>query len=237
MTNLIIQVKPLYLYDSVTVQPIVILTMTAEQAGQENNGFVYATTATANLSDSTYPRYADYKTAAVSSQAVTMCNGIVASVNADDSASYFTTFSLEYVDSTTQDSINASISTALSAFIPTPVAKSFATPTRTAGTAFQISTTRDASVVYSIPITSNATLVAGSQSSATLQYADNSAMTTNLVTLPGDAFGVASGLLVSGIGSLKLLGLIPAGKWVKITMSNLAGTPTLGAIVAQEVLI
>lgn len=229
MTNLIIQVKPLYLYDSVTVQPIVILTMTAEQAGQENNGFVYATTATANLSDSTYPRYADYKTAAVSSQAVTMCNGIVASVNADDSASYFTTFSLEYLDSTTQDAVNASIVAA--------AVKSFATPTRTAGTAFQISTSRDASVVYSIPITSNATLVAGSQSSASLQYADNSAMTTNLVTLPGDAFGVASGLLVSGIGSLKLLGLIPAGKWVKITTSNLAGTPTLGAIVAQEVLI
>lgn len=109
MTNLPIEVKPLYLYDSVTSQPITLLIFTAEQVGMENNGFIYATTATANLSDSTYPRYTDYKTAANSSQGVTICNGIISAVNADDSASYFTTFSLEYVDSTTQDAVNVSI--------------------------------------------------------------------------------------------------------------------------------
>lgn len=121
--------------------------------------------------------------------------------------------------------------------IPSVVIPTFTTPSRIIGTAFQISTTQRAEVVYSIPVTSNATLLVGSQVSATFQYADNSAMTTNPVTLPGDAFGVASGLLVSGIGSLKLVGTIPIGKWVKITSTNLAGTPTLGAVSAQEVLI
>lgn len=115
--------------------------------------------------------------------------------------------------------------------------RSTSTPSRTVGTAFQVSTTRDAIVFYSIPATSNATLVAGSQVSATFRYADNSGMSTNVVTLPGDQFGIASGLLVSGIGSLKMMGIIPAGKWVQITTTNIAGTPTLGSMTAQEILL
>lgn len=114
---------------------------------------------------------------------------------------------------------------------------SFSTTTRTVGTAFQISTTRSAQVIYKIPVTSIAALLGGSQAACSLKYADNSAMTTNLVTLPGDQFGVGSGLVVTAYGTLTLSGMIPAGKWVQITTTNVSGTPTYGTVSAQEVLI
>lgn len=116
-------------------------------------------------------------------------------------------------------------------------AKSFANPTRTSGTAFQISTTRDAQVSYSAAISSAATLVVGSAAIMTLQYADNSGMSTNVVTLPPDAFGVPTGLVSSVNSTLKTGGIIPAGKYVRVTVTSTLGTPTIGAISAQEVLI
>jgi len=121
--------------------------------------------------------------------------------------------------------------------IPTIPSRSYATPSRTSGTAFQISSTRDAAVSYSIPVTSAATLVAGSRATATLQYADNVGMSTNLVTLPGDDFGIGSGVLVTGYGTMKLSGTIPAGKYVRVTAAQATGTPTIGSISAQEVLL
>lgn len=107
---------------------------------------------------------------------------------------------------------------------------------RTAGTAFQISTTQDSGVSYKIPVTSSATLIAGSRAQATLQYADNSGMTTNLKTVDSDDFGIGSGLVVVGYGTLKLVGKIPSGKWALITVSAITGSPTIGSCAGQEVL-
>lgn len=115
--------------------------------------------------------------------------------------------------------------------------RAFATPARSLTTAFQISTTRDAEVIYSLLVTSAATLVLGSRGRLTLTYADNAAMTLNPVTLPTDEFGVGSGLLVTIYGTLKVTGQIPAGKWVMLTTTNVLGTPTYGGLSAQETLL
>lgn len=118
-----------------------------------------------------------------------------------------------------------------------PSSPSFANPSRSFATSFQISSTRPAIVNYSVPITSAATLLAGSQASLTWKYADDSGMTTNVVTLPPSQFGAASGLVVTAVGTIGLSGVIPAGKYVMISQATLAGTPTYGSIAAQEVLL
>jgi len=116
-------------------------------------------------------------------------------------------------------------------------ARSFATPSRSSGSAFQVSATRDSEVSYRIPVTSVAALLTGSRAQATLQYADDSGFTTNVVTVDADDYGIGSGLVVTGYGTLKLKGKIPAGKYVKITTTQATGTPTIGTIGAQEVLL
>lgn len=110
-------------------------------------------------------------------------------------------------------------------------------PARTLGVAFQVSATRDALVTYSLPITSAATLVIGSRGRLTLNYADNSAMTTNPVVANTDDFGIGSGLVVTGYATLKVTATIPAGKWVLVGTTNVAGTPAYGSLVTQETLL
>lgn len=119
-----------------------------------------------------------------------------------------------------------------------PSTPSFSTTTRSFATAFQISSTRNAIVNYSVPVTSAATLLAGSQAGLTWKYADDVSMTTNVVTLPPAQFGASSGLVVTAVGTLGLSGVIPAGKYVMISQNTLAGTPTYSSTIsAQEVLI
>lgn len=133
---------------------------------------------------------------------------------------------------TAQDSAIAALQAAVNLVSNVPAA-----PARSLNTAFQISTTRPADVSYSIPITAVAALVAGQRGKAYLKYADNSAMTTNPVTVSQDDFGIGSGLVVTGYAALKLVGRIPAGKWVSLVSENTTGTPTFGTVSAQETVL
>lgn len=116
--------------------------------------------------------------------------------------------------------------------------RAVATPARTIGTAWQPHATRDTLVIASIPVQCNAVLLVGARVSALFRYADtapSNVLTTNIVTLPGDDFGLPSGLVTGVYGTLKLIGVVPAGKFTMINLTNVAGSPTVGALAVQEI--
>lgn len=91
------------------------------------------------------------------------------------------------------------------------ISKSFTTTTRGLNTAFQISTTRDAQVCYSVNITVVALLIAGTSGTVFLEYADNAGMTTNLVTVAQSSNSTGGVLSITNIGTANLSSIIPAG--------------------------
>lgn len=122
-------------------------------------------------------------------------------------------------------------------FIKNKPIKTFNNPTRALNTSFQISTTRDMSVSYTIPITAVAALLVGARGRVTLSYADDAAQTVNVKTVAVSEYGIGSGLVVTGYGVLELSGIIPVGKYVRLTSANVQGTPSFGSVVSQEVAI
>lgn len=111
--------------------------------------------------------------------------------------------------------------------LPTSPAPTFgSTPVRALNTAFQVSPTRNAHVAYGVDVTVTALLLGGSRGTVTLQYADNAAMTANVVTVLSGTSSVGGVLNVSAIQTVVLTGWIPAGKYVRIVTANTAGTPT-----------
>lgn len=121
-------------------------------------------------------------------------------------------------------------------FNPSPSAAS-----RSLNTAFQISSTRNCLVSYSVDVSCSMTLTAGQTGTVTLQYADNSGFTTNVVevcrTVNGNSGTLTLGLnLVQDITAV-VSGFIPAGKYCRITTSNTSGTPSFAYRSGQEVLL
>lgn len=124
--------------------------------------------------------------------------------------------------------------------IPTVLSRVFSTPTFSgATTATQLSTSRDAEVSYSFDATVTISLIAGQSVTATLSYADNSAMTTNSVVVDSIQTANSGVLSLTQINTLKLTGQIPAGKYRKVTFAvtgtGAAAPTTLKA--GQEVLL
>lgn len=122
-----------------------------------------------------------------------------------------------------------------------PVSRTFNIPTRSLNTAFQISSTRDAFVSYTVDISCTMSLTSGQTGTVTLQYADDSGFTTNVKTVQSAANGntgtLTIGLALTQTGTAGLSGLIPAGKYVKLVTTNTTGTPTFTYRSAQEVLL
>lgn len=115
--------------------------------------------------------------------------------------------------------------------------RSFANPSRTLNSAFQISTTRDAEVSYAVDIACASTLVAGQKGKVTLQYADDSGFTTNVVSLTESETGTGALLGLATNNTSALPGIIPAGKYVRLATTNVVGTPTFTFRRSQEVLL
>lgn len=103
--------------------------------------------------------------------------------------------------------------------------RTFTRPSRTLNTAFQISTTRDTWVVYTVDVSVTSLLLAGTSGRVYLEYADNSAMTTNLVTVNSTPNATGGVLNVTNLGGGNVTGWIPAGKWARIRTVNVTGTP------------
>jgi len=118
----------------------------------------------------------------------------------------------------------------------TPVAPAYSYPTPALNTAFQASATRDAQVAFPVDVTISS-LLTSVEGLVFLEYADNAAMSTNLVNV------MSAGQLLGGVinitnrGTVTLNGRIPAGKYVRLRTQNVAGTPTYAARQGQQVLL
>lgn len=113
--------------------------------------------------------------------------------------------------------------------------RTFAYPVRSLNTAFQISTTQDACVNYTVDISVAALLIAGTSGRVILEYADTAAMTG--ATIVNESPNSISGVLnVSSVGPGNVHGWIPAGKYVRIRTVNVVGTPTFTFVRSEEVL-
>ncbi len=114
--------------------------------------------------------------------------------------------------------------------------RSFANPVRSLNAAFQISASRDAWAVYTVDISVTSLLLAGTSGRVYLEYADDSGMTTNLVTVNSSPNATGGVLNVTNLGSGNVTGFIPAGKYARIRTANVTGTPTYTFVGSQEVL-
>lgn len=115
--------------------------------------------------------------------------------------------------------------------------RSFTSPTRSLNSAFQISTTRDVYVSYATDIACSATVLVGQSGTVVLEYADNSGMSTNVVTVQQSTASASGVLNMATIATATLTGVIPVGKYVRLRTVNNVGSPTFSYRTAQEVLL
>lgn len=119
--------------------------------------------------------------------------------------------------------------------------RSFSNPSLAVNTSRQPSTTRDTMVNASIDITSTISLTTGQTGKVSLQYADNTGFTTNVVNVQsatnGNTGSLTIGLNLSQVYTAALTGIVPANKFYRLVTTNVTGTPTYGTPVIQEVLL
>lgn len=120
-------------------------------------------------------------------------------------------------------------------FIKNKPMSSFANPSRSVNSVFRPNEDKDCFVAYALNVTTTAALLAGARARLTLQYADNSGMNTNLINVMVVEGGTGSGIAVTSYHTLLVVGMIPAGKYVRLVTENVQGTPTYGTIQAHEV--
>lgn len=125
--------------------------------------------------------------------------------------------------------------------LSTPATLSFANPTRSLNTAYQISAARNAIVSYSVDVTATMSLTSGQTGTVVLEYADDSGITTNVVTvsdgLSGNTGTLTIGLGLTQLGTINVGGVVPAGKYARLRTVNTTGTPSFAFRRAQEVLM
>lgn len=119
--------------------------------------------------------------------------------------------------------------------------RSFNYTTRSLNTCFQVSSTRDALVSYSVDILTSLSLVAGQQGTVYMRTYTNSSCTTGAQEVVrfvnGQTGTLTIGLALSQNVTGTLSGIIPAGVWVQLVTENNTGTPTFTARPGQEVLL
>lgn len=121
------------------------------------------------------------------------------------------------------------------------LSREFSNPSRTLNSAFQISTSRDAQVSYSVDIVAALTLSGGQVGTVFVEYADDSGFTTNVVeigrSVNGNTGTLALGLAITQTSTATVAGVVPAGKFVRLRTANTTGSPTFTFRSSQEVLI
>lgn len=121
-----------------------------------------------------------------------------------------------------------------------PNSRSFNAPSfSNVTTANQLHAARDAEVFYDIDATVTISLLAGQSVTATLKYADNSGMSTNVVTVSSQVANNSGVLNLTQTNTLKLAGIIPAGKYRQVTFAVTGtGTATPTTLkAAQEIIL
>lgn len=141
-------------------------------------------------------------------------------------------------------SMSSADKTKLDAY-PVYAARSFTTPTlSSATTATQLSATRDAQVNYEFDASVAITVLGSQTVNAILTYADNAGMTTNPVVLDSQTLTGGGILNLTLSTTLNLKGIVPAGKYRRVTFTVSAtgiglGNPTAPSAIksGQEVLL
>jgi hypothetical protein len=122
-----------------------------------------------------------------------------------------------------------------------PSNRSQTSPSRSLNTIFQVSTTQDSLVNYSININCTLSLTGGQTGTVILEMATNSAFTTGVQTLStfvnGNTGTLTIGLNITQIYGTNIIGYVPAGNFVRIRTVNTTGTPTFNFTQGQEVLL
>lgn len=115
---------------------------------------------------------------------------------------------------------------------------SFSTPTFSSSTSSaQLSSTRSSFVLYTYP-TSMTSLLVSQSLTATLQYADDSGFTTNVITANTDVQGCSGLLNLTLTGRLQVQGIIPAGKYRRVVLGQTGGATVPTTLSSgQEVLL
>lgn len=109
--------------------------------------------------------------------------------------------------------------------------RTFNYPSRTLNSCFQVSSTQDADVNYSVNITAAITLGGGT---GVLTSYTNSGCTTGAQTLFN---GAVSSVALLGTSSIPLHAVVPANKWIKITSTATGGgTASIDATQAETLL-
>lgn len=112
---------------------------------------------------------------------------------------------------------------------------------RSLNTVFQVSTTNDALLIYSINSSCTLSLTGGQTASIFLEMATNSGFTTGVQTLSGTVNGntgtLTIGLNINQTYTSILCGYVPTGNFVRIRTANTVGTPTFSYTFGQEILL
>lgn len=112
-----------------------------------------------------------------------------------------------------------------------------------AANGFQISSTRDASVSYSVSITTSLTLSGGSAGYVVLEICPTNSSTAanwieiSRVTSGQAGSGLVVGLAMNNSGGGALTGIVPSGYYVRQRSVNSTGTPTYSVNGQQEILL
>lgn len=117
--------------------------------------------------------------------------------------------------------------------------KRFAYTARSLNTCFQISSTRDALVSYSVDIGTTSTLLSGQIGTIYLRTYTNSGCSTGTQEIARFVNGNTQtiGLSVTMVQNVTgtLTGVVPAGTWAQLVSENNTGTPTFTYRSSQEV--
>lgn len=124
---------------------------------------------------------------------------------------------------------------------PVTISRSQSSASRSLNTVFQISTTRDSLVNYSVDISCVLSLTSGQTGTAFLEIATNSGFTTGVQEVcrfvNGNTGTLTIGLNLTQNCTGGLNGFIPAGYFCRIRTANTTGTPTFTYRSGQEVLL
>lgn len=122
-----------------------------------------------------------------------------------------------------------------------PAARSQASAARSLNSGFQVSTTRDSLVSYSVDVACSLTLTTGAVGTVFLEIASDAGFTTALQELArfvnGNTGTLAVGANISQNVTGTLTGYVPANFYCRLRTVNTTGTPTFNYRSGQEVLL
>lgn len=123
----------------------------------------------------------------------------------------------------------------------TPPASIQSSASRTLNSIFQVSTIRNALVIYSVQITVSASITGGQNGDVILEIASDSGFTTNVQTVAVSGLGQTYTLAIALAGvqpqTTVVSGFIPAGYYSRLRTVNNTGTPSFSYRAGQEVLL